>query len=525
MKLKTIRIKNFYSIESMELDFEQYTGLTLIEGKNKDTGGSNGSGKSSIIEAVVWCLTGKTIRKSNEESLVNNKAKKGCFVELSLDNNVVIRRKKKPTFLEFFVGEENLTKDSVPSTQQEIERVLGFNYKSLMCTSFFGQHNGLSFLDSTPDDKRNIITNFLNLDDILRKRRGVKSIKSKYYQEAKSLLSVIKEHTRAINDLSRKKQSILELKEEYHNKFDEYALSLSLEDILKAEADDRRAYQSVSDYKKELNALRDREEDLKEKLEGKPFICDKCGQDLPDLPEEELKDELSFCKAAIKDNLSLCRKIVDSIVPLSITSKEFAKLEEYRDLCRDSETYGVFIDELQDKIKEAEKNRTQQEIMYEVMKFWEKAFSEHGVIKFVIRNIIEYFNDKCNYYLSYLCNNHYVISFDEELKEKVSSGGVEVRYISLSGGEKRKINLAVLLALKDLFVLNDSFDSTFLFFDEIAENLDEKGIDGLFSLLKEIKKTKKVFVITHNKYLKSNMDSAHRISIIKSKGKTTLGKK
>ena len=155
------------------------------------------------------------------------------------------------------------------------------------------------------------------------------------------------------------------------------------------------------------------------------------------------------------------------------------------------------------------------------MKFWEKAFSEQGVIKYIIRNVLDYFNSKCNYYLSFLCNNSYILEFDEELNEKIKTRGEEIQYISLSGGEKRKINLAVLMGLKDLFVLNDSYDSDFLFFDEIAENLDKEGIDGLFNLLQEIKKSKDIFVITHNKYLKSNLDSANRISIIKESGSST----
>jgi DNA repair exonuclease SbcCD ATPase subunit len=124
--------------------------------------------------------------------------------------------------------------------------------------------------------------------------------------------------------------------------------------------------------------------------------------------------------------------------------------------------------------------------------------------------------------LSFLCNNSYILEFDEELNEKIKTRGEEIQYISLSGGEKRKINLAVLMGLKDLFILNDSYDSDFVFFDEIAENLDKEGIDGLFNLLQEIKKSKDIFVITHNKYLKANLDSANRISIIKESGSSTV---
>ena len=94
----------------------------------------------------------------------------------------------------------------------------------------------------------------------------------------------------------------------------------------------------------------------------------------------------------------------------------------------------------------------------------------------------------------------------------------------MSGGEKRKINLAVLLALKDLLLLTEKTQLNLIFFDEISENLDEEGVQGLYALLQEIKKEKNAFVITHNKYLKTLLDSSSRISIIKSDGVSRLVK-
>ena len=156
------------------------------------------------------------------------------------------------------------------------------------------------------------------------------------------------------------------------------------------------------------------------------------------------------------------------------------------------------------------------------MRFWEKAFSEQGVIKYIIKNILDYFNKQCNYYLGYLTNSKFFVEFDEELNEKITSLNLLIPYISLSGGEKRKINLAVLLALKDLLILTDKNQSDLLFFDEIAENLDEQGIIGLHQLLMELKKSKNIFVVTHNKYLKTLLDSSKRVLIIKENGISTL---
>ena len=156
------------------------------------------------------------------------------------------------------------------------------------------------------------------------------------------------------------------------------------------------------------------------------------------------------------------------------------------------------------------------------MRFWEKAFSEQGVIKHIINNVLDYFNSRCNFYLSYLTNSKYFVEFDQQLAEKIETEGRLVQYISLSGGEKRKINLAVTLGLKDLLLLTDKSHLDLLFFDEVAENIDEEGIDGLYQLLQEIKKDKSIFIITHNKHLKTLLDSSPRLAIIKHKGISTI---
>ena len=152
------------------------------------------------------------------------------------------------------------------------------------------------------------------------------------------------------------------------------------------------------------------------------------------------------------------------------------------------------------------------------MRFWEKAFSEAGLVKYIIRNILTYFNGKTNFYLSHLSKGKFFIEFDQELKETVIHNGQEISYISLSGGEKRKIGLAVMLGLQQLLTLSHKSENNLMFFDEVAENLDQDGLDGLYILLSELKKDKNLFVITHNNYLKSLMDNVKTLTITKSKG-------
>ena len=85
MKINKIEINNFYSIKNVTLNFDKYKGIVLIEGKNKDTKGSNGSGKSVLVEAVVWGLFGKTIRKSTEEALINNFTNTSYVISLHIN--------------------------------------------------------------------------------------------------------------------------------------------------------------------------------------------------------------------------------------------------------------------------------------------------------------------------------------------------------------------------------------------------------------------------------------------------------
>ena len=99
MKIKSIKIQNFYSFEKVHVNFDKFKNIILIKGQNKDAKGSNGAGKSAFAEAIYFGLTGKTIRKSTEEAIVHVKHKKNCLVELSLDNGIRILRQKKPSKL------------------------------------------------------------------------------------------------------------------------------------------------------------------------------------------------------------------------------------------------------------------------------------------------------------------------------------------------------------------------------------------------------------------------------------------
>jgi DNA repair exonuclease SbcCD ATPase subunit len=525
MKIKSIKIQNFYSFESTTVDFDKFDSLVLVKGQNKDAGGSNGSGKSAFIEAIYFGLTGKTIRKSTEDSIVHVKHKKKCIVELTLDNGVRIVRQKKPSKLQLFIDQEEKTKESIAKTQEYIDEILKINYKVLLSSMFFGQENHTNFLDCNAEDKRNIVKTFLDLDDIFSMRDRIKSHKAGFYQTMKEQDSLMDEHTRMISEFTNKIEKLKRAKEHF-SEYDESVLNLSLEDILESEEQESsRSWQLIS-IAKDLDAIDSEIKKNKERLTTpNKGTCDKCGQKV----EETVN--VAFIQAEIatleKERLILLNSqesLSDQKVEIPISSKEFSKVLAYRELCRDETNYESLIESYKDKIKSKAEVKAENKLDYEVMRFWEKAFSQQGIIKFIIKNILEYLNNRVNYYTSFLTDSKYNLYFDEELNEKVMTEDQVIQYISLSGGEKRKINLAVMMALKDLLLLTDKNQANILFLDEIAENLDEEGINGLFSLLQEIKKDKLIFIITHNKYLKTLLHSAPRLSIIKSKGVSRINK-
>ncbi len=526
MKIKNIKIQNFYSFESTEVNFDKFKNIILIKGQNKDAKGSNGSGKSAFIEAIYFGLTGKTIRKSTEDAMVHVKHKKKCLVELTLDNGMKITRQKKPSKLHVLIDGKDETKESIAKTQQYIDEVLNLNYKVLLSSMFFGQGNSVTFLECSAEDKRNIIKNFLDLDDIFSMRDRIKSHKAGFYNTMKEQDSLIAEHVGMIDEFDKKIGKIKKAKE----KFAQYqgdVLSLSLEEILDLEeAESSRVWQMRSTKQDIDNSTKKIEELTKESRKAPQKItCEWCG-DLVEkkVNKEALSDEIKFHQKQRELLQEEIYNLEDAEVDIPISSKEFTKVLAFKELCRDQTNYEGLIDSYKKKIETRNEVKAENKLNYEVMRFWEKAFSQQGIIKFIIRNILDYLNNKVNYYLSFLTNSKYSLFFDEELNEKVITNDSDIQYISLSGGEKRKVNLAVTMALKDLLLLTDKNQTNVLFLDEIAENLDEEGITGLHNLLQEIKKDKLIFIITHNKYLKTLLHSAPRLSIIKSKGVSKITK-
>lgn len=519
MRLTKLIIKNFYSYKDVTVNFSKYSGMTLIKGVNKDSYGSNGAGKSALAEAIFFGLTGKTIRKSTEEAYVNNTSKKGCYVEVHIDDSIVIKRSKRPNKLDFIVDGVSQTKDTALQTQAFIDDLLNMNHKVLLTSMFFGQSNNLNFLDADAGDKRIILRNFLNLEEVFELRDKIKPIKSSFYQGMKVQDALIEEHQKNKDSIQshmdkyEREESILSSGYENLN-------NVNLDDILDQEAKIREHKAKLSNLNSDLSSIKRKLEHLNN--QDHESLCETCKQPLPDHWWDDHDWKISQLKVAAEELEEEKIKLGPEPERPEVSSREYSNLESLLGISAKLEAYREGIQTHSEAIVSCQNEKTKLNKQYEIMRFWEKAFSEQGLIKYIIRNVLSYFNNRINYYLSFLTTSSYHLEFDEELSEKILVSGKKVHYISLSGGEKRKMNLAVLLALRDLLSFTNKNQLDLVIFDEVAENLDEEGISGLHFLLNEIKQDKTVFIITHNKYLKTLLHSSPRLTITKSKGTSKI---
>lgn len=180
-----------------------------------------------------------------------------------------------------------------------------------------------------------------------------------------------------------------------------------------------------------------------------------------------------------------------------------------------------YEDSIQDKLDEQD-----------CLLFWQKAYSNQGIKSFVLDDITPFLNKRVNKYLSKLTSGHIEVKFNTqstlksgETREKFSieisnqDGGKE--YSSNSGGERKRIDLAINLALQDLVASRSNKRINIAMFDEVFDALDETGVEQVIELLQELSKEKSsIFVISHNDHLKSYFTNI--ITVTKKDGFSTI---
>ncbi len=180
------------------------------------------------------------------------------------------------------------------------------------------------------------------------------------------------------------------------------------------------------------------------------------------------------------------------------------------------------------KLSECDKKKAEiqdAELLLPYYKFWTYAFGDDGIRKFVIDGIVPALNSQVAYWLDILIDGNIRLEFDNLLEEtitRVPHGEDPFVYYAMSGGERRRLNLAVLQAFAHIMMLNSGASPNIVFLDEVAINIDTNGIEGVHHMIRELAQDKYVFVTTHDPTLLDLLDGCQVLELERRDGFTRI---
>jgi len=325
-----------------------------------------------------------------------------------------------------------------------------------------------------------------------------KCIKCNYYDEdiVKRSQSIIDAETKNILEF----ETLLEKENSQFNKCGDIVLEISQ---LVVDSNTRLKKAST-----EIDGLRHKVDGFRKEIDG-------------------FRKEIDILSKIDKPEISLNEKILEE------------QLNELRNqtLTKKAEVDGPspFVQIIQNSIEESEKKSAYRELkktelneankLLPYYEFWVKAFGEDGIRKFIIDGVIPALNDRVAYWLNYLIDNKITLCFDNNLNEKIERNpidGDDFVYWAMSGGERRRLNLAVSQAFSHIMMLTTGTCPSLIFLDEVTTNIDPIGVQGVYNMIVELAKERQVLVTTHDQGLLELLDNFETINLEKKGGITRI---
>lgn len=601
---KHLNIQNFLSINNISLQFTK--GITFVRGTNLDDtkSTSNGSGKSSIFDAVMWVLYGETSKGKSADSVVNKQSGIDCNVEINFDsdnkNYNIIRYRKHSIFgddLKIFEDNKDISLKGLRQNQDFISKILGIPKNLFDSTIFLTQGFKSRFSLLTETERRLLLEKIRNVE-IWDKAREISNKKeANINKEIIQLTSKIKIYSEEnIPSLENEIEKNKNLIQEYSIKLQELKPDYSKVEILNETLREHQAKRSLFQDKKEALSIHLKQNktlllDLepKKRTDKSTFdsiqnefvsvesqlkyipkgACNICGKNTEDfykdkindlsLKLEELKSKKSEIETIVKDQESKYKEINDLIQSLyqknslientinqSIAIEEKTKrelqeieliYEKNRQLILQKlEASEISIKEIEEKIQSLNKvivelsnSLTTLNINSSIYKELDKIFSPKGIRSYIIAQDIETINLSLEEYSQFLFSNAIAkLSFKGETLES-SKIAIELEdsmnnvfdYTDCSGGQSRRIDILIQLAIRDLIFNISNLNANMLVLDEIFDSLDREGILNVLSLVRENYKDFCVYVISHIPDLPYEYFD-NQINLTKLNGITTL---
>jgi DNA repair exonuclease SbcCD ATPase subunit len=531
---KYLQIRNFLSFGNnlTEIDLSRY-GSTLIQGENVDANSNNGAGKTTIINAICYAIYNKPFDSISLQRLINStNGLKNTLMEVRLgftkgeDEYEIYRCRGEAYNIQIFCNGDDITLDSVTENDRAVEEIIGMSYELFTKIIIFSG-NSTPFLQLPVHPQRQLIEELFNIT--LLTEKAVK-LKEMIRNTENSILvqdAVIKEQEGAINlynkQLKEAKQRIQKWEDERLAQVEKLTAELELLSTVDIELEKQlhaavtevngtklASTNSLTLFKKdqrnltsEVNKLQG---ELKHLLEDK---CPYCLQSYEGAAEKLVEKQQLLVKKTEQLEVVNGKVILhsDAISQAGaelaeLTSQlKFDTLEEALTAQANAEATARKVDELigasnpheealsalqrhkPDLVTYDQLNALQKELEHE--QFLLKLLTDKNsfIRRRIINRTIPFLNARLAHYTKQLGLPH-VVKFDDDMTCAVSEYGRELDFGNLSSGEKKRVNLSLSLAFRDvLHHLHTKVNC--LFIDEIDASLDGSGVEAVFKLLKQ----------------------------------------
>ena len=558
------------------IDFDRKD-LTLVLGENLDLGGDgsrNGTGKTTIINALSYSLYGQALSNIRKDNLVNKTNNKNMLV--SLDFSVAgrdyrIERGRKPNVLRFYVNnqEQSVTDESQGDsreTQDAIESVLGLShdmFKHILALNTYTE----PFLSLKATDQRTIIEQLLGITMLSERADRIKEhnrqTKENIQQEEFRIRAVQEANKRIEEQIEalKRRQTLWTTKHE-----EEIAkLRTALEELQKIDIDTEikahKDHKIWEQQRQDFNNLTtqisrtkldfDREQKSIKKLEAEiksleSHTCHTCGQAFHDskhqLVLESKQKDLATAREASQEHAGLLAEMEithRSLGTLGRPPQMFYDKEE--DAIHHRSSLATLQKQLEDKQHETDPYSEQiedmqgqalQSVSYDTLNEFTRLQEHQDFLlklltskdSFIRKKIIEqnlsYLNARLTHYLDRVGLPHTVI-FQNDLTVSIEELGRELDFDNLSRGERNRLILSMSWAFRDVF---ESLYQpiNLLFIDEMIDNgLDTQGVENALALLKHMSRErhKSIWLVSHRDELAGRVENI--LKVVKEGGFTS----
>ena len=542
IKFKKVRWKNFLSTGNT------FTEIELTRNPSTLIIGENGSGKSTILDALCFGLFGKPFRNINKPQLINSVNNNGLVVEVEFtvgSRNYKVVRGIKPNVFEIYNNRKPLNQEANVRDYQKIleQQILKLNYRSFTQVVILGSSTFIPFMQLPAKHRREVVEEILDIQ-IFSLMNMLLKIKLKDLQE--ELVSIDNRYDLTIEKISLQENYIDDLKKNKNKliKTKKEAIKSNTK-VIQSRTSEREELENANvvfleqikdqqQVEQKETKLKDLRATLAEKHKAHSSMldffdnnadCPTCQQHIDEVFKEEMtsqqkqevkkyqtgiekmKSELLSTKQRLKDIKEVVDKIRDNQLSIAQLNTSILELEKFNTkLETEIETFNggsvskTDTDKLKNLKKEYKKIDKERQSAKEERNYVEAAkimLQDTGIKTKIIKQYLPIMNKLINKYLTsmeFYINFTLNENFEETIKSRYRD---EFTYASFSEGEKMRIDLALLFTWRAIAKMKNSTNTNLLMLDEIFDSsLDNTGTDEFLKILNTLA-GENVFVISH----------------------------